>query len=419
MKITLINGSLPSYDYGLSNGIQVIHSTMAELGENVDIIELNSLNLPHFSGEAPFGTLLDILNIIQSSDGVIFAYTNHIFSPNAIMQNFLDYLTLPICKDLLKDKNCYILTASDDKFRSSYTDTVSDIVRYLGGYPSVITPLTKNLAHNLSFEEHKNIIEKQVEDFYRFMRQGRRFFISSKGYQNSNSYDQVTTPQSPLNSQIYKKEEQVTLNQNNVHSIKPQKQNPINDISKINKLYENNYSSNKSHSPISNQFTKEATVNVESSPLINNNSQVNNQNYGETGQQNIVNANRADQYFNQSLNNTQAENLAPNMKTAQQMTKSLEHYYKGHMDRDFKMDLSLSISGDEAFEGNLHIENGECRYTSGSNVNADVIVIATDVMWKNILNGNVSMQKSFMTGQIKVRGKFILLSKFDQLFKLS
>ena len=80
------------------------------------------------------------------------------------------------------------------------------------------------------------------------------------------------------------------------------------------------------------------------------------------------------------------------------------------------MIFQINITGEEEFDGYYEIGNHSCQYVEGIHAEPSITVISSAKAWQDILKGKLSSQKSFMTGQIKVRGNFVLLSKFDQAF---
>ncbi|HAN10071.1 MAG TPA: hypothetical protein DCP90_05575 [Clostridiales bacterium] len=103
--------------------------------------------------------------------------------------------------------------------------------------------------------------------------------------------------------------------------------------------------------------------------------------------------------------------------TVKQMTKNLVHYFQPQLALDVNSIYQLNITGDEDFSCNLAIKSKDCAYNEGELEKADVIINVDSGMWKLILIGSISAQKAFMTGKIKVKGDFMLLSKFDKIFK--
>ncbi len=431
MKISVINGSLPNYDFGISTVNQIVVETLIELGEQVDIINLYEHNITFLQNDIPNGEIINVLNRLQGSDGVIFSFNSHLFAPCGIMQHFLDFLSLPMCSSILKDKNCYILSVSNQGGDKLPVDYMSNVISHLGGYPSVTTALTKDIAQNIMLVgDYKTLLEKQVEDFYRYVRQGRRFFTpkaSTQVQQNFAPYAQMQQPapavqapqqtytppvQQPASDQVLAQSfVPVQLAQGNdmpvnkqmqnmansyAQNQRPAQQSNVNDLSSLNRFMGE---PEPQHQPLNPQLSQ----NVQSQDL---------------GNMGYVNATRADNYFNQDLNALQSNQVVSRSKTVEQMTKSLEHYFQGHLAKGVVMSLFIKVTGEEEFEGTLKINNNECKYVPGQNLTTDVTVIAGTKIWHDILSGKVSMQKSFMTGQIKVRGNFVLLSKFDSLFKL-
>jgi putative sterol carrier protein len=105
-------------------------------------------------------------------------------------------------------------------------------------------------------------------------------------------------------------------------------------------------------------------------------------------------------------------------KTARQLTQNLPHYFQPQLSAGTQAVMQISITGAGAFEGYLSIRSKECTYTDGTAEAPDVTVIADSALWMDVLNAKFTAQKAFMIGGLKVRGALALFTKFDTLFKL-
>ena len=103
--------------------------------------------------------------------------------------------------------------------------------------------------------------------------------------------------------------------------------------------------------------------------------------------------------------------------TVKQMTRNLEHYFQPQLTTDMNNVYQINVIGDEEFTCNFTIKDQKFIYKDGEKENPDVIINVDTEIWKLILLGSISAQKAFMTGKIKAKGDFMLLAKFDKIFK--
>ncbi len=518
MNITAIYGATPNMTFGSDILSRIILDTLLELGIYVDEVKLIDKNIPYLNSTSPNMNVANIMNGIANSDGVIFVCTTNFFSPCSVMQNFLDYFSLPVYKNILKNKNCFLLTVSNTTGEKSSLNYLSNIIQELGGFDAIKIGLNEEVAKLItSNHEYKQNFEKYVEDFYRYVNQNRKFFvptdvptiinsispsnrIDSSMLEHDNNYnikptiDNIDAPKgqslngmpkqranyNPSNNaniigNVQPKQREASINPNvnaqrqmgalgtpqqSMHQ--PQKavnQNVLNKTygspnqrpsmtSNEDEIFLQNIlnSSDDEFNSVKNEISQSAKAinaiydaenknTVQSQPQPQNlNNDINQSQekgndikeiakyfqgkYSPTLSNQEENTQQKNPVINEPLTPKPKEEITPSDKTVSQMTQNLVHYYQPQLGNGLVAEIQLSITGSEQFDGFIRVNNNQCDYFNGWSNNPDVTIVSTDAIWKNILEGQLSSQRAFMTGQLKVRGNFILLSKFDQLFKL-
>ena len=95
------------------------------------------------------------------------------------------------------------------------------------------------------------------------------------------------------------------------------------------------------------------------------------------------------------------------------MTKNLVYLFKTEENDQMKALVQINVEGDEGFNLYLNILDGKCTMFDGVNMNNDITIYVKDDKWRSILDGEVTLQRAFMTGLVKVTGNFMLLNKLD------
>ncbi len=413
MKITAIVGAIAGNDYNCSGVLKIIYDTMHEIGETINVINLVDANLPYCSNSFVQGSFSQIEKEINSSDGVILITTSNLFAPSAIMQNFLEHLAQPIYKNTLKNKNCMIVSISNIQEVSSTINYLSKAVNYLGGYDSVKIPLNYAITKTIS-EEDTILIEKYTEDFYRYVKQNRRFFTPSYSSAKSTAdlakpaggvFQKPVSPEAVIPTPVAEAPAPVFT----PNDLKEQISQPVNrpvQQNNFGNVQTNPYAKQAAMSPMDNFYKAQEDDILEITKTLTSkmSKPEEPQSFG------------VKDIFNNDLTNFNKENISPTVLNAKQMTQNLVHYFQPHLADGITFNLGLNITGQEAFDGVIAINGASCEYYD-TLPNPDVIITASDDIWKQIVKGSNTSQRAFMTGQIKVRGNFVLLSKFDTLFR--
>lgn len=122
---------------------------------------------------------------------------------------------------------------------------------------------------------------------------------------------------------------------------------------------------------------------------------------------------------NSPANQWFANEAANQPKNPRQLTASLVHHYQPHAAGNLQCLLQVEISGPNGFYGYLNIDGRNCDYADGRVDNPSLTVISDETNWVQVITGQMSAQKAFMTGNLKIKGNFVLLTRFDQIFNTS
>ncbi|MCL2753177.1 MAG: NAD(P)H-dependent oxidoreductase, partial [Defluviitaleaceae bacterium] len=208
MKIAAVIASF-GIDFGLDAAFKIVCDTLKETGENVQIFNLANSGLDHYSGFDSTQKIMDTMESIKDADGIIFAFPSIFNMPGALALTFLEYFTDETFDLSLQGKPFLLLSISENGGERAALQCASDAILQLGGHDVVRIALNAAAASVVKGDVIE-LIERQTEDFYRILRQNRRYVYSLPKTAASGRIMQANSTsnaaRTPINlDEIYKK----------------------------------------------------------------------------------------------------------------------------------------------------------------------------------------------------------------------
>ncbi|WP_250277869.1 SCP2 sterol-binding domain-containing protein [[Clostridium] colinum] len=454
MQIICIYSGVSPFEQKLDYVFNIFKNTLNEIGVKVSTLDITKVDIGYFNGiKQPI--IENIFNHMKNAQGLIFATTAQRFSINGAMQVFLEHMDYNLYKDILKDKPCTSIITSSDGSEYMAGNYINLLIGALGGININNILIGKEYLNNIEISDSKEIIEKYAEDFYRIVKQNRKFFIANpfkdsyvKKQENLfdfNKQDDIITIESLMKenekpvrnltgvqvADLYKKEIDSNLDRQGINNV--QKSN----INELLKQYKNGQGLNNNiQQPINNQINQQYSNNINNQ--FNTEQPMNSQFNNNQLQKNVLNQEDDINYIAKLLgqkyeeesniqkqlneyvkyNNQNATNISASINSLKQRTQSLYHYFQPQLANGINIVMQVSISGKENFNVFFTIKNGECTCNEGIYPSADVTIISDSIVWEEVLEGKCTLQKAFMLGRLKVKGNFVIISKFEQFFKI-
>ncbi|MCL1877968.1 MAG: SCP2 sterol-binding domain-containing protein [Defluviitaleaceae bacterium] len=396
MKIVTIYGNMKHYDHGLSEVLKRVQEIFSELSAECESVDLGALHPPYYDGETTNG-MDAALEKVRAADGIILACTAQMFAPTALMQSFVEYLEDSDYTGALAGKHCMLAVLSRAGGEKSAMDYLSRIVGFLGGF--VVAQIGMQSRHLGDIGgETGEIIDKTVEDFYRAVKQGRKCIIPTD---HSNAATDV-------------KKDKKIAGPNAIASA-PAEEVGEPEFVPTQKLHLQSFSSVQEQEieELSNLFAQKFSKGDSGSLLTNGANALDTLN---APQKTVPPAQVPENPFAPKASEASAPVQPTQPGAIENMTSDLPNKFQSHLSAGLQATLQISITSGEKFEGFLHIHSTECTYTPGSAPAPDITIMADSLTWLDVLTGKTTAQKAFMVGGIKVRGDFVLLTKFDMLF---
>lgn len=394
MKVAAIYAAMPGFEQGLNYIMNIFRETFGELGVDIETINLSAVGVHYFDG-IKSSAVENILMNLADADGIIFASSTCLYSPSAIMQTFIEHMDFSIYQNVFNGKKCFVITTSKDGNERDAAEYLAKVINKFGGIDAGRMPVGSEYITLLNSDESvRETVEKYAEDFYRIMRQDRMFFISHETHK-PHSYGETVAITGKMNKM---------------------------DVGKNSGLNEVLYSKGQGKKKVkAEELLKQidfAEFDHRQEEDISEISKILNSEYGKTVAETPFKTNNVHELYKKSSSLKPNEKIVPHIQTCKQRTQSLYHYFQPQLSGGIEAVIQINIRGDEKFEGYIVIKNGECSYHDGVHTEPDVTVFAQSNIWLDILDGKYTTQKAFMIGQLKVRGNFVLLTKFDQLFNI-
>ena len=399
MKLVYVHGSMPYFENEDGFVKDKIKGVFGELSADVDEVDLGRIHPPFFDGETT-RSVDSIVEKIRACEGVIFASRTNLFAPSAVLMNFLEYLGLPEYDGTLLGKHVMLVLFSKNGGEKSALNLLNALVSHLGGF--IVCQIGLQAAHlDETNEQASEFIGRVCEDFYRVVRQKRDYIIPQ---------DFASGPNFVADPIINAATQKIPIKESFTHEEEQ-------DIEELSRLFSKKFGE-ADETPQQVRFDPPPTHTNQASKLSSTmRGEVQQDNVNHTPKQNETIITEAPQA------STPQKTLPPTVptaraKTAKQITQSLPHYFQPQLSAGLRAVIQINIFGEEEFTGFLYIHSTECTYTDGPAPSPDIVIMADSNMWLDVLSGKFTAQKAFMVGGLKVRGDFVLLSKFDNLFKL-
>lgn len=391
MRITLLlAGCTPKY---LEDSLSTVVKVLKEL--DVEVYKVNLECLPYYTGNKS-KEMDSVVEAIKASKGVIaFTYVP-MLSMHGAMQTFFDQLTL--YEGAVLGKPMMVVSYSEWMGEVEAASLMLKSWNVLGG----IEGNKLCLNHQVPLKSVEGRVEREAEDFYRLIKQGREVIESSERliYKFIKTGNALNTLKNKIVSSVpndkeYKDTVQI---RSYVDLLKEEQMETIvskSEVQSTSRVIE------RTHETINEEIPKEQ-------PHINLSTKE--QTLKEISNLLKKEINEEDTNFGVYKRPGQAETVKSKRLT------QLPHYFIAQHDGTLLLNIKYNIT-DLKEEGYIVIKNGDCSYKEEVEESPTLEIILTEEVFTNIQYKRMTYQKAFMLGKLKVKGNFSILPKLDQIFK--
>ena len=389
MSITLLLAQCTSAH--LQQSIRIIIKVLEELDVAVHKVDL--MKLPYFNGNKTREMDMIIKSITEGS-GVIAVTNVPMLSVHAAMQSFFDFATL--YDEAVFNKPMMAVTYSEWLGEVEAAQRILKSWNVLGGIEG-----NKVCFNNqMPVSEIGERIEREVEDFYRLMKQERHNLGCSERQiynfiKTGNTFEGYSNNFKSVSKEALREE------------IKAAKQPEIRSFAELlrqdNKQVVTKENEADSIEPIVSTKKKEERAHINIS----------------TKEQTIKEiAGLLEKEVKEEMTPAKAGVYArPQVKQMNgKRIHQLPHYFVAQHDKSLNMVLKYQIT-DTNDNGYIVITNGDCHYEENTDISPTIEIIMNQSVFEEVVDKKITYQKAFMLGKLKVKGNFAILPKIDQIFK--
>lgn len=360
-------------------------------------------------------------NTLKEADGIILATTVEWLGIGGLMQQFLDACWLYADKE--KMSHIYMLPVV---MASTYGEREAEYMltrawEMLGGIPC--NGLCAYVEDHIEFETNPDyaiIIEKNAETLYRTISQKAKVFPNSSNAVKQNVLRSNTIDLTPQES------EQLSMYVSDDTYVKKQKED-IEELAQIFKEMLGDTEKDQEHSTDNNtdkntyykkenqnkkRFSKHETIGnqtIESKKVENRKIE---------SRRTENRKSNTNSFYNKTIkNNYEVKNEASDVGSA---NGEFIHNLKNNFQplEGFSAIYTIQITDiNKTLVVDIKEDKLKCYY--GSIGNADVIAKTTQDVMKRIVNGKLTFQKAFMSGELTAKGNFKTLRTFDTIFEFN
>ena len=407
MKITVVYGGRGLIDDPTLYVLDKIQTVLEELRVTVD--RINLYEQKNVISTMPAG--------LKDADGVILGVSLEWFGIGGYMQEFLDACWLYGDKEKLQSLYMMPVVISTTNGEKAAELALEEAWEILGGTP--IRGVCAYVENHVDFEMNKSYgkyIEKCAEDMYRVVNQRREMLPSSIGVVRNTVLKgqglELTPQESEQLSKIVSDDTYVKQQKEDIEELTSMFKGMLNEEAEQNKLV------NQSSTPASPQNDNyETFMSNRQMPMAERDNssvqQPKKENYGTQDTEELISSLRNIAHnISASQKNDSSTNAMTTLNHRDYQEAFGSHFhpeagfnaiYSMHL-QDKKQILCVQVQGEQLDISYSNKENGDVKLQLDSSV------------LSRIVSGELTFQKAFMGGDMKVKGNFKTLRMLDQIF---